>query len=295
MEKEALIDIILHDLKEVHTLVSTFKSKQELNAAFINLTRTKVANINEELMLLEQLNTEKVSVASNESGLTSAAPATSIVSDGVAIAESSHRFASGESNEETEVLPSAPEPAQPVVSENDEAPQAMATKPAAVKEEVPVDEVPQESEMPKEEVRPAAEPGEAIVRNEAISTAGVGPDEESPVVATAPKAMVLGEMIKKERSSVNEAMANRQEQVADIKHLGKPVDDVRKALGLNDRFYYQRELFGNNADLFNQTLDQINQMDSYQAALSFLKSNYSWEADNDASESFYKSIQRRFI
>ncbi|MCG8579464.1 MAG: hypothetical protein MI866_06085, partial [Bacteroidales bacterium] len=98
MEKEALIDIILNDIKEVHALVNTFKGKQELNVAFINLTRTKIANINEELSLLEQLNVKKVSTDTSESSLTSTVTAASVQDDITAIAESSSRFAEGESN-----------------------------------------------------------------------------------------------------------------------------------------------------------------------------------------------------
>ena len=56
MEKEALIDIILNDLKEVNNLISTFKGNNKINNAFIKLTHTKIANITEELNLLEQLN-----------------------------------------------------------------------------------------------------------------------------------------------------------------------------------------------------------------------------------------------
>ncbi len=80
-----------------------------------------------------------------------------------------------------------------------------------------------------------------------------------------------------------------------VSQFGKPVSDVRKAIGLNDRFYFQRELFNGNADAFNNTLDQINQMDSFELALQFIKSNYDWDDDNEVTESFYKSIKRRFI
>ncbi|MCG8579870.1 MAG: hypothetical protein MI866_08140, partial [Bacteroidales bacterium] len=106
---------------------------------------------------------------------------------------------------------------------------------------------------------------------------------------------VLGEVINQETSSVNDKLANKKEVIEDIKSIGKPVDDVKKAFGLNDRFYYQRELFNNNADLFNQTLDQINSMESYDSAISFLQSNYSWGANNEAGEAFFRSIKRRFI
>lgn len=62
MEREALIDIILNDLNEMRTLVSTFKGKPLINSAFINLAKTKLNNISEELNLLEAVQNEPAPV-----------------------------------------------------------------------------------------------------------------------------------------------------------------------------------------------------------------------------------------
>lgn len=106
---------------------------------------------------------------------------------------------------------------------------------------------------------------------------------------------ILGEQIGKDKTSVYERVTTQTDQTDSIKQIGKPVNDIRKAFGLNDRFYYQRELFNGNPELFNQTLDQINQMDSYDSAAHFLKSNFHWTEDNDVAGSFLKSVKRRFI
>lgn len=328
MEKEALIDIILNDIKEVHTLVNTFKGKNELNAAFINLTRTKIANINEELALLEQLNDEKGAPKNSESSLTSEGVNNSIEEDNSAIAESSSRFAEGESakvdipSSSHSETPSSHSEISPKLSETSSDLSEIPSK-ASEKSPKPSEASPKSSAIPSEHSETIPRHSETSPSNSEVSPSSseTSPNSaemssnhseitsKSTEISPKPsevttrkkgtksntKSTVLGEVIKKDSSSVNEAIANKKEQVEDIKQIGKPVSDVKKAFGLNDRFYFQRELFDNNADLFNQTLDQINHMDSYDSAVSFLQSNYSWEADNEATESFYKSIKRRFI
>ncbi|MBR8535146.1 hypothetical protein KDU71_06220 [Carboxylicivirga sediminis] len=328
MEKEALIDIILNDIKEVHALVNTFKGKNEINAAFINLTRTKIANISEELSLLEQLNTEKKQLLNTESSLTSEALMTSNGNDSVAYAESSSRFAEGESYSAIEAVDIDNDDAG-TATKTDEETIAAAGQTSAADTQTKASE-PQALKADKQTIAPASEAKASDTETMAAVNTTMSdehvtlendsqtnhPESESnttdkptemnvntPTTSSnamkgakpASKASVLGEVIRKEGASVNEAIASRKESVEDIKQIGKPVDDVRKAFGLNDRFYYQRELFSNNADLFNQTLEQINHLDSYDSAISFLRSNYNWPADNEASESFYKSIKRRFI
>ncbi|TRX70232.1 hypothetical protein [Carboxylicivirga sp. M1479] len=309
MEKEALINIILNDIKEVHNLVNSFKGKEELNSAFINLTRTKIANINEELSLLEQLNVQKTNNPISESSLTSEITNTSSTKDNRAIAESSSEFVKAESNIEANA---------PLVETNQiEEKQITPTieKTSVIDEIISSDK---ETDTTPEEVSSVSEEisiSEQDVANEADErvndkqdTVSESKDKKPAAVSNTshkgsskPKASVnnkpnvLGEVINKDNSSVNDKLATQKEEVQDVRQIGKPVDDVRKAFGLNDRFYYQRELFNNKADLFNQTLEQINAMDSYQSAKEFLKANYNWSDDNQATESFFNSIKRRFI
>jgi len=262
MEREALIDIILNDLNEMHTLVSTFKGKPNINGAFINLAKTKLNNIGEELTLLESFMEEPVqSRDDSESSLTSLTTTSTSINDANQIAESSKKYATGEATAEEQDIILKPniEPKEIKPEENKKVEEAK-TK---VREVLPESK----QEEQKKEL------------------------EEKPVES---RTAVLGEKMITETKSVNEKNAVKNDN-KHIGQIGKPVDDVRKAIGLNDRFYYQRELFEGNADLFNQTLDQLNQMDSYSSALQFIQSNYNWEDDNEVAQSFLKNIQRRFI
>lgn len=71
------------------------------------------------------------------------------------------------------------------------------------------------------------------------------------------------------------------------------ISDVRKAISITDRFLYLKELFGNNMDVFNDALDEINSAESMHEAASYL-SQFNWE-DNETSQQFMRLVSRRFI
>nr|WP_319401561.1 hypothetical protein [uncultured Carboxylicivirga sp.] len=280
MEREALIDIILNDLNEMHTLVSTFKGKPVINSAFINLAKTKLNNIGEELNLLEAVNEEPAPVMEkSESTLTSTARSATPAEEAEEIAESSKKFASGEAFMENSIKNPTPEPkVEPITPSVTEEPKAEPE--VIINVEKPL-------EVEPEPVVTSSIEEKTIVSNKTIEEVPVDKPSEK-------KNSVLGEKINTEVKSVNERIAVKKEGNY-ITQIGKPVDDVRKAIGINDRFYYQRELFDGSMELLNQTLDQLNQMDSFELAQQFLKSNFNWDDDNEVSQSFIKNIQRRFI
>jgi len=280
MEKEALIDIILNDLKEVHTLVKTFKGKNEINTAFVNLTRTKIANINEELSLLEQLNGQKTTAESAQKPVTNELTNTSSPKDfepTVSPKPDFHKEETKQNDEVREMPRAVEEKKEPVIKENKPNDTHTSTTKAH--------STPTNVKIEKK--------GQVVAQAAKATTQPMSSAEKDDTIGT--QASVLGETIKPDAASVNEVIANSKDSKANFKQIGKPVSDVKKAIGLNDRFYFQRELFDNNADLFNQTLDQINQMDSFNEAVSFLQSNFNWDENNAVTESFIKSIQRRFL
>lgn len=242
MEKEALLDIILQDLKELDRLLRTFSGKDHIPEAFIHLAQSKVSGIAKEVDLLGSL--------AQSSSQTTAAPETT----------------PQPKSEPTPIAASAPEPQEePKMEQKEE-----------LKEEAQEQSKVESKEQPKVEStlqRPAVAP------------------PSSPEAPGAEK-KVLGELLGKDRTSFNEKLANGQSKAG--KKVLSPVRDLRKALGINDRFFYQRELFNGSADLMNQTLDQLNQMDSLSSAKSFISANFSWQSDQEAVHAFMDLLERRF-
>lgn len=103
---------------------------------------------------------------------------------------------------------------------------------------------------------------------------------------------VLGELLGKDRTSFNEKLGNGQGNGSN--KVLSPITDLRKGLGINDRFFFQRELFNGSSDVMNQTLDQLNQMNSLSSAKSFLAANFKWKPDQEAVHAFMDLLERRF-
>lgn len=75
---------------------------------------------------------------------------------------------------------------------------------------------------------------------------------------------------------------------------GKPVDDIRQAISLGDRFLYQRELFGQNAELMQRTLTDLNALRSFDEAVSYIMTHFQWDADSSTYQQFIVTLHRRF-
>ena len=74
---------------------------------------------------------------------------------------------------------------------------------------------------------------------------------------------------------------------------GKAVDDIRLAISLGDRFLYQRELFGQNGELMQRTLTELNALDSFEAALKYI-SRFNWDTESNTYQQFLVTLHRRF-
>jgi hypothetical protein len=70
--------------------------------------------------------------------------------------------------------------------------------------------------------------------------------------------------------------------------------DFGKALSLNDRFRFQRDLFGHNTKLMEQTLDHLNTLNSYQEVMDYLSSEFNWGWNGESTVSFHELLVKRF-
>ena len=71
------------------------------------------------------------------------------------------------------------------------------------------------------------------------------------------------------------------------------MEDIRQAISLGDRFLYQRELFGQNAELMQRTLSELNELSSYEEALNYI-SRFNWDKESNSYQQFLVTLHRRF-
>lgn len=91
-----------------------------------------------------------------------------------------------------------------------------------------------------------------------------------------------GEPMENEPITVGEMMSMRQAK------------ELRKAISLNDRFRFRRELFGNNDVVMNDTLNLIDTMNDYQEACDYLLQDLGWSADEIVVQEFFQLLERHF-
>lgn len=115
-----------------------------------------------------------------------------------------------------------------------------------------------------------------------------------------PQAPRHSEPYKGKVSSKVEALFSMEQARELSEKLGeRPVNDLTKAMAINDRLLYQNDLFGKDADAMNETLKVLNKYESFDQARSLLLSvaeQYHWADEGivDVAKGFIKLIRRRY-
>ena len=72
------------------------------------------------------------------------------------------------------------------------------------------------------------------------------------------------------------------------------IDDINRAIGINDRFLFIKELFNGDKDLFNQTIAMLNGYSCLDDALMYIHENFSWNSEDSAVKQLVLLLYRRF-
>lgn len=118
---------------------------------------------------------------------------------------------------------------------------------------------------------------------------------EEPVVAPKPEVSPdeTGET-PEEKGTIQPELFVEENSGSKAMLYGTPVDDIRKAISLGDRFLYQRELFGQNAELMQKTLTDLNALRSFDEAVSYIMTHFKWDTESSTYQQFLVTLHRRF-
>jgi uncharacterized coiled-coil protein SlyX len=146
-----------------------------------------------------------------------------------------------------------------------------------------------EAELDELKNRPAPEP--QVIEKEVVKEVVV----EKPVAVAAP---VVEPELPVEPEPVPTpapAPAPVKEEAVSPKAAvyGKAVSDIRQAISLGDRFLYQRELFGQNAELMQRTLAELNELGSFDEAVAYIN-RFGWDTESSTYQQFIVTLHRRF-
>lgn len=187
--------------------------------------------------------------------------------------------------------PARPEPAPKPAPAPAEAPAPVpvempAPEPEAVVEEpAAVPEAP--AEMPEIRETPAGPQ----------SAAGEDDDEpgfeEITLEPAAPAATVLGDVINHDVQTLADTLAGPRDRASELRR-SEPVTDLRKAIGINDKFLLIRDLFGGDGAAYEQAIGTLNDCADFDDCMIYIAENYAWNPNSDGVKLLMELLERKF-
>lgn len=285
MNKNKLITFILNDISELDMLTKCMESMETIPYAMHDLALQKVRNI---LSEFEQLSVESKEAVSEKAEIKTvvAEPVkktcqeaepktvessvkTEPVVEKVEVAEKEQVMQCQKVNAEEELV----SPKKNTTIEVDVS--AIDNVKVVVKEPEP--------KIVEELDSPAVEAEVQKVNTKTVGAENHVPSERvEKKVVEQPKTSIINPVITNERFKGGRRLESRF------------VTDLRKSLNFNDRFRYQRELFGGDMALLNTTIEKLNSMSSLQEAETYVSENFNWDTTEGAAFEFMELLEARF-
>lgn len=100
---------------------------------------------------------------------------------------------------------------------------------------------------------------------------------------------VLGEVIRPQQT-LGDQLAARQT----VNDLRPRVTDLRRAVGLNDKFLLIRDLFGGNGSLYEITIRKLNEFDNFDDCMIYIAEHFAWNPNSDGAKLMLELLERKF-
>ena len=133
-------------------------------------------------------------------------------------------------------------------------------------------------------------PAEAVEEPIAEEPVAEEPIVDEPIV----EEPIVDEPIVEEPVADEEKVAAEESVAPKANLYGKPVDDIKQAIALGDRFLFQRELFRQNVELMQRTFADINALHSFNEAIAYLDRHFDWDKESNTYALFLTALHRRF-
>jgi hypothetical protein len=108
----------------------------------------------------------------------------------------------------------------------------------------------------------------------------------------------VNEQFKNEQKTLLDTLGEEKKETLAEKHQHAASDGIKKNITLNQRFMFLNELFQGNMDEFEMVINALENCQSKQEALDFIRVNYFdknvWEKDKEEVTEFLDIIHRRF-
>ncbi|MEO6731254.1 MAG: hypothetical protein ABIN01_08550 [Ferruginibacter sp.] len=121
-------------------------------------------------------------------------------------------------------------------------------------------------------------------------------EDDIPTLTHQPNNREINETAEK-ASSVNDRLKEKKVEISE-KLTALPVKDLKKAIGINDRFLYINDLFRGDEAMYERSIKTINGFSIFPEAEYWirreLKTKLGWTDDNETVKQFDQLVKRRF-
>lgn len=149
------------------------------------------------------------------------------------------------------------------------------------------DSIPEEKSTKEEpEEEPHTPVQEADIQTE--KTRNVSDKQESPEI--------VADRFQNTKTFMHDNLVKKQAK-SDVssKMQSKPIHDLNKAIGVNDKFLFVRELFEGNRDRYHEALQIINEIPTYEEAETYISESFDWNWEKPEVKKFMDLVKRKFI
>lgn len=287
MKENKLISFILNDIKELEIITKGMLEMDEIPSVMHLLAVTKTQNLLDQFNLLKELDENSVFAKVVDSECVANKPVAKEVVVPVAdekSVEDDDEFVDDEFEDDDEFDEFDDDESDYLVigSESDIC-------------DAPVEEEPKPME-PRKVEEPKLEPAPDVA-NESAKVA----EPEKKVVESVPEvnvgAVIAENKLEAQKSVSEVSKVKSKPQVRTTgsrKAEGRFVNSLKKAITINDRIRYTRELFGGDMELMNKVIAHLDQLSSLKEATDYIESIFDWDELDEAVIEFYDLLEMRF-
>lgn len=117
--------------------------------------------------------------------------------------------------------------------------------------------------------------------------------EHHPVDAPAAAGAVLGDVINHDVQTLADTIAPPRDVASELRRQ-ESVNDLRRAIGINDKFLLIRDLFDGDRLSYDRALDALNACDSLDDCMIYIAEHYAWNPESDGARLLMELLEHKF-
>lgn len=171
-------------------------------------------------------------------------------------------------------------------------------KPTVVKEEkiIVKEAIQQEKPADKPDYVPPAPviTAEAVIENHRPEAPPVKKEEPTPAIRKQTESAIIADKFANRPESYNELRARKHDDDVFEVLKSKPLSTLDKAIGINDKFHFIKEIFNGNHESYNQAINKLESVGNLSDAMAVIMSYTGDNTSNEAVKQLLDLIKRKF-